>query len=54
MDAMIRLGKMRFSQSRKKAKNDHLAREYQDHPGAETPKKIKGVLDAKYGLEDQG
>lgn len=42
LDTMIRSGKMRFSQSRKKAKYENLAREYQDHPDAITLQKIKG------------
>ena len=54
LDAMIRSGKMRFSQSRQLAKNFNLAREYQDHPDAITLQKIKDELDVKYGLEDQG
>jgi len=48
LDGMIRAGKMRFSQSRKKAKYENLAREYTDHPGAGTLQKIKGELDDKY------
>jgi hypothetical protein len=48
LDEMIRAGKMRFSQSRKSAKNFNMAREYEDHPGAGTLQKIKNELDDKY------
>jgi len=50
LDALIRAGEMRFSNSRPSAKQCHLAREYEAHPGYPTLIKCKHQLGIRYGF----
>lgn len=50
LDALIRAGEMRFSASRPTAKQCHLAREYEEHPGYPALIKCKHQLGVRYGF----
>lgn len=50
LEFLIRSGEMRFSNSRPSAKQCHLAREYEEHPGYTALIKIKTQLSVRYGF----
>ena len=52
LDGMIRKGEMRFSSSRPTAKQCHLAREYEEHPGYPALIRCKEQLAIRYGFID--